>query len=146
MARSLPLPVLYRARSCNRRCNRLNLEIQVLTDYNPDSHMSRPPTEFKDDHVPLGYLLTFRGYGTWLHGDSRGSVDRFHRTYGTPMLPPNVQRTRYEGRLRKQPPVTLNPRQRAAHRIWYSRNLHHPQLVAVGLQHPYEPCSYGCIG
>jgi REP element-mobilizing transposase RayT len=76
--------------------------------------MSRPPIEFNDDHTPLGYLITFRAYGTWLHGDSRGSVDRFHRTYGTPMLPPNAQRTRYEGRLRNQPPVTLDPRQRAA--------------------------------
>src|SRR3989449_11539655 len=76
--------------------------------------MSRPPTEFNDDHVPLGYLITFRCSGTWLHGDSRGSVDRFHRTYGTPMLPPSVQRTRYEGRLRKQPPVILGPLHRAA--------------------------------
>src|SRR3989442_988477 len=76
--------------------------------------MNRPPTEFNDDHVPLGYLITFRSSGTWLHGDSRGLVDRFHRTYGTPMLPPNVQRSRYKERLSNQPPVTLNPQQRAA--------------------------------
>jgi hypothetical protein len=35
--------------------------------------MTRPHTQFKDDHVPLAYLITFRGFGTWLHGDSRGS-------------------------------------------------------------------------
>jgi hypothetical protein len=51
--------------------------------------MTRPHIEFKDDHVPLAYPITFRGFGTWLHGDSWGSVDRFHRLYGTPMLPPD---------------------------------------------------------
>jgi hypothetical protein len=35
--------------------------------------------EFKDDHSPLGYLITFRAYGTWLHGHERGSVDQHHR-------------------------------------------------------------------
>src|SRR5260370_25636817 len=29
--------------------------------------------EFNEDHTPLGYLITFRTYGTWLHGDQRGS-------------------------------------------------------------------------
>ncbi len=76
--------------------------------------MNHPHIDFKDDHVPLGYLITFRGYGTWLHGDARGSVDRFHRTYGTPVLPPSQQRKRYEKRLLKQEAVTLDSRQRAA--------------------------------
>ena len=70
--------------------------------------------DFNEDHSPIGYLLTFRCYGTWLHGDVRGSVDRFHRTYGTPMLPPSTQRTRYERRLLKQRPVVLDSRRRAA--------------------------------
>ncbi len=26
--------------------------------------------------MPLAYLITFRTYGTWLHGDPRGSMDR----------------------------------------------------------------------
>ena len=34
--------------------------------------------------VPLAYLITFRTYGTWLHGDARGSVDREHNVFGTP--------------------------------------------------------------
>jgi REP element-mobilizing transposase RayT len=76
--------------------------------------MNPPPDEFNEDHTPLGYLITFRAYGTWLHGDERGSVDRFHKTYGTPMLPPNSKRTSYERRLRKQPPVTLDKRKRSA--------------------------------
>ena len=76
--------------------------------------MTRPHLEFKDDHIPIAYLITFRGYGTWLHGDSRGSVDRFHRVYGTPMLPPSIQRTRSEQGLLTRRPVKLNARQRAA--------------------------------
>ena len=39
--------------------------------------------ELEDERIPLGYLITFRGYGTWLHGDRRGSVDRFHNRFGT---------------------------------------------------------------
>ena len=76
--------------------------------------MNDPHTEFKDDHTPTAYLITFRSYGTWPHGDNRGSVDRFHKGYGTPMLPANTQRRRYERRLLTHPPVTLDARQRAA--------------------------------
>jgi len=76
--------------------------------------MSESYLDFNNIHIPTGYLITFRSYGTWLHGDGRGSVDRFHRTYGTPMLQPNRQRTEYERSLLKQPPVTLDSRQRKA--------------------------------
>jgi REP element-mobilizing transposase RayT len=76
--------------------------------------MSGSYLDFNNDRTPCGYLITFRAYGTWLHGDERGSVDRFHNTYGTPMLPPNRQRRKYEGKLRKQPPVILNQRKRSA--------------------------------
>jgi len=24
--------------------------------------------DFNNEHIPLGYLISFRGYGTWLHG------------------------------------------------------------------------------
>src|SRR5438093_13756827 len=30
---------------------------------------------WNDTDLPLGYLITFRCYGTWLHGDERGSID-----------------------------------------------------------------------
>ena len=70
--------------------------------------------DFNDDHTPLGYLITFRAYGTWLHGDERGSVDRDHHTYNTPMLPPSPRRKELERSLLKQLPVKLSRRQRAA--------------------------------
>ena len=70
--------------------------------------------DFNDDHTPLGYLLTFRAYGTWLHGDKRGSVDRCHKRYGSPMLPPSERRNQIERRLLKQRPVKFDARQRDA--------------------------------
>src|SRR6266404_440803 len=46
--------------------------------------------DFQDRTEPLAYLVTFRCYGTWLHGEERGSIDRrnYHR-YGTPDMPAN---------------------------------------------------------
>jgi len=69
--------------------------------------------EYSDERIPLGYLITFRSYGTWLHGE-RGSVDRFHNVYGTPRLPRNEKRKQYNRRLLAQPPVKLTTPQRAA--------------------------------
>lgn len=70
--------------------------------------------EFSDDHIPLAYFITFRSYGTWLHGDKRGSVDRLHRRFGSPMLPPNPIRQNYERNLLKNSPVKLTKRRRRA--------------------------------
>jgi len=40
--------------------------------------------DWDDNEFPLAYLLTIRTFGTWLHGDGRGSVDTHGRnTYGT---------------------------------------------------------------
>jgi REP element-mobilizing transposase RayT len=47
---------------------------------------------WNDTDIPLAYLITFRSYGTWLHGDERGSVDRFHNQYRSPYIPPDPKR------------------------------------------------------
>ncbi|MDQ3181093.1 MAG: transposase [Acidobacteriota bacterium] len=40
--------------------------------------------EYDDNTFPLAYLITFRCYGTWLHGDEKGAVDRHGKNiYGT---------------------------------------------------------------
>jgi len=70
--------------------------------------------EFNDDHTPIAYLVTFRSYGTWMHGDERGSIDRHHRRYGTPALPQSARREAIETRLLKQPTVIFDLRQRRA--------------------------------
>ncbi len=41
------------------------------------------PQALHPDECPLGFLITFRCYGTWLHGNQRGSVDREHNKIGT---------------------------------------------------------------
>ena len=70
------------------------------------------PSEFHDGG-PFGFLITFRSYGTWLHGKA-GSVDRFHNRYATPTLAANRKREDYNRRLLQQRPVSLVARQRAA--------------------------------
>jgi REP element-mobilizing transposase RayT len=58
-----------------------------------------------DDHAfPLAYLITFRCYATWLHGDARGSVDPKHNVFGRLE---NSCRTKL-----KHAPVLLNHLQR----------------------------------
>jgi len=80
-------------------------------------HRTPPHREINDEHIPLAYLVTFRTYGSWLHGDNRGSVDRTHNKFGTPRLRPNPLRENYERQLLKRPPVILTkPRRDAVER------------------------------
>ena len=43
---------------------------------------------WNETDIPLAYLITFRSHGTWLHGDERGSVNRFRNQYKSHRLPP----------------------------------------------------------
>jgi len=47
--------------------------------------------EKKDNQktTPLGYIITCRTYGTWLHGDERKSVDPKNNKFGTPRIEHN---------------------------------------------------------
>jgi len=61
---------------------------------------------------PPAYLLTWTCYGTWLHGDHRGSVDDEHNIFGTPFLSTDAnRRDRDRGRLAGDP-VRLTGRAR----------------------------------
>ena len=42
--------------------------------------------------VPLAYFITIRTYGTWLHGDERGSVDREHHKFDTELIAADERR------------------------------------------------------
>ncbi|HEU5233584.1 MAG TPA: transposase [Terriglobales bacterium] len=64
------------------------------------------------DSVPLAYFITFRTYGTWLHGDERGAVDRFHNYYGTPLIQPDQDWRARNERVLNHEPVTLSDSQR----------------------------------
>ena len=62
--------------------------------------------------IPLAYLITFRSYGTWLHGDKRGSVDRFHNQSETPDLPRDDERFMHTISQLSSEAVTLDAKQR----------------------------------
>ena len=64
--------------------------------------------------LPLAHLLTFNAYGTWLHGDERGSVDARATAFDTPRLTPNPAWNQYRGRQLKHPPVYFDAARRAA--------------------------------
>jgi REP element-mobilizing transposase RayT len=56
---------------------------------------------------PLAYFLTFAGYGTRLHGDIRGTVDRRHNTAGEPPLPRDDIRRNFAQRKLNSEPMTF---------------------------------------
>jgi len=47
---------------------------------------------YENNDFPLAYLITFRTYGTWLHGDDRHSVDTHGKNiYGTQDIAPKSE-------------------------------------------------------
>jgi REP element-mobilizing transposase RayT len=69
---------------------------------------------WNDTDIPLAYLITFRTFGTWLHGDERGSIDRFHNQYKSSRIAPNPKWSEYNKNLANRNPVVLNAEQRNA--------------------------------
>jgi REP element-mobilizing transposase RayT len=68
--------------------------------------------EYNPLNIPLAYLITFTCYGTWLHGDERGSVDIEHNQFGTSFLEKDSPREREEFKRLKHAPIYLSPEQR----------------------------------
>ena len=106
--------------------------------------------------IPLGYLITFRSYGTWLHGDTRGSIDRFHNLYKSPYIEPNEKWHRHNAQVLEHEPVVLNAAQRRAvdcairetcsFRKWYLHALnvrtnHVHSVVSIGSAPPERSLS-----
>lgn len=81
-----------------------------LSRQDPHSLENRP----EDRVYPgvLGYFITFRCYGSWLHGDQRGSIDWRHRAYKSSLLERDEERERREFKALKHKPVLLDERQR----------------------------------
>ncbi len=85
--------------------------------------------DFQDRSQALGYLITFRTYGTWLHGEARGSIDRRnYNRYGTPAMPPNRRLFLEETMALRHAPITLNHEQR--------------RIVEDAIQEVCEICDY----
>ena len=85
-------------------------------------------------HEPLAYLITFPTYGTWLHGDDRGSVDRRHNVPGTVRLAADPARRETCAARMIEPPLQLEAAQRQTvlsailevcrHRHWRAYAVH----------------------
>lgn len=61
---------------------------------------------------PIAYHITFGTYGTRLHGDPKGTVDRSMNIYGDPIIGSDPKRWIRETGLLKFSPVVLNLSQR----------------------------------
>jgi len=99
---------------------------------------------------PLAYLITFTCYGTWLHGDKRGSVDKEHNTYQSDFVPPNDNRKNVRMEQLTCQPVVLDNKERkivgnkiidvCQHRQWKLHascvNTNHVHIVVSGVFPP----------
>ena len=61
---------------------------------------------------PVAFLLTFRSYGTWLHGDDRGSVDDANNQFGLPLIPSDPKRVLDASRRMRQSPMIFSSQMR----------------------------------
>jgi REP element-mobilizing transposase RayT len=67
---------------------------------------------WNDTETPLAYFISFRTYATWLHGDKRGSIDRFHNAYRSPYISQNTRWRDYNKQQLRAEPLILKARQR----------------------------------
>ncbi|PYS42149.1 MAG: hypothetical protein DMF71_09865 [Acidobacteria bacterium] len=67
---------------------------------------------WNDTDIPLAHLITFRCYGTWLHGDKRGSIDRFHNRYKSRYIDANEKWHRYNTETLENETLILDASQR----------------------------------
>jgi REP element-mobilizing transposase RayT len=80
------------------------------------------------------YFLTFRTYGTWLHGDERGSVDRANNAYAEPRLPrDDGLRLRRESLMTDSPMLLDTPEKRSAVRLAIERTCAFKQWPLLAL-------------
>ena len=56
----------------------------------------------------MRYLITFTCYGRHLRGSESGSVDLHHNTFGSPGLPSNPARTRWESASMSAAPYSMD--------------------------------------
>jgi REP element-mobilizing transposase RayT len=68
---------------------------------------------FEQNPFPIAYLLTFRTYGSWLHGDERGSFGRLRRGgHNTKIIEPSVPLKELMEEKKSERSVTLDANQR----------------------------------
>jgi REP element-mobilizing transposase RayT len=102
---------------------------------------------WNDTDIPLAFLITFRTYGTWLHGDERGSVNRFRNQYKSPRLPTEKKWLETNAKRLKREMVVLDATQRhcvdAAVRETCEIRGWHLQAINVRTNHVHSVVSIG---
>ncbi len=68
---------------------------------------------WNDTDEPLAIFITFRTYGTWLPGDERGTVNRFHNKYNTERIGEVPEWVAINRDRMKAEPFVMSARQRA---------------------------------
>ena|SRR5258708_32101198 len=69
---------------------------------------------YEENSYPIAYLLTFRTFGTWLHGDDPASVRRNgNNLYGGPKITPSIPLKEAMKDLQQGASIILNVDQRA---------------------------------
>ncbi|HQU91469.1 MAG TPA: transposase [Pyrinomonadaceae bacterium] len=91
-----------------------NFEIRDVGVFTPNKMLDDYGFEvYEENPFPIAYLLTFRTYGTWLHGDARTSVRRNgNNRYGGPKVTPSVPLVDVMQDSRRHAPCVLDERQR----------------------------------
>ena len=106
---------------------------------------------WNDTEIPLAVFFTFLTYGTWLHGDVRGSVDRNNNVYGSPRIDKSSNWRKYNEQLLLHPPFVMDAacrkcvddaiRETCAKRRWdlqaiNVRTNHAHSVIAIGAKNP----------
>lgn len=108
--------------------------------------------------MPTAYFITFVTYGSRLHGDARGTIDREHKSPGAPQAPANARREAANRAIMAESEFLLEPRQRelvreaittlAEHRDWKIEAMHvggsHVHLVILAESHTPEIVASQC--
>ncbi len=69
---------------------------------------------WNDTDIPLAYFISFRTYGSWLHGDMRGSIDRFHNRYRSAYIRKDDKWRQLNEQRLKAKPMRLSAKHRAS--------------------------------
>ena len=86
---------------------------------------------YEENTFPIAYLLTFRTFGTWLHGDERGSIERSrNRRFKTIRREPNAP-------LQDKMELSLNQEVIILNGV--QRNIVQDAIVEVCSHRSYEP-------
>jgi hypothetical protein len=100
---------------------------------------------WNDTDIPLAVLITFRSYGTWLHGDGRGSVNRFRNQYNSPRLPPEKKWLEKNTQRLKKEIVVLDAVQRSCVEGAARRDLRNSGLASARSQCANKPRSFSSL-